>query len=148
MARARRLRKPILKLTDEDFNEHGLQELLTRKRGCAQEINIDGSSRACRRTITGWPGGKPGRPKLHRRARVSRTENPRGHVHPKRVVVFSPHPDDDVISMGGTFMRLCEQGHEVHVAYQTSGNIAVFDDEALRHTSTSSSSSAPGRSAR
>src|SRR5262249_1914194 len=54
-------------------------------------------------------------------------------IFPKRVVVFSPHPDDDVISMGGTFIRLCDQGHDVHVAYQTSGNIAVWDDAAVRH---------------
>jgi glucosamine-6-phosphate deaminase len=111
--------KPILKLTDEDYNENGLQELLSA-RGGAYEINIE-VFRAMQHTITGWPGGKP----------VS--EGGTDTDYPKRIVVFSPHPDDDVISMGGTFIRLCEQGHEVHVAYQTSGNIAVFDDTAVRH---------------
>jgi glucosamine-6-phosphate deaminase len=113
---ARTLGKPILKLVEEDYNEHGLQPLLAQ-RGQAYDINIE-VFRALQRTITGWPGGKPG------------TE---GEAFPKRVVVFSPHPDDDVISMGGTFIRLCDQGHEVHVAYQTSGNIAVWDESAMRH---------------
>jgi glucosamine-6-phosphate deaminase len=110
------LSKPILKLTDEDYNEHGLQDLLAT-RGGAYDINLE-VFRALQKTITGWPGGKPEAP---------------GEAFPKRVVVFSPHPDDDVISMGGTFIRLCTQGHEVHVAYQTSGNIAVWDESALRH---------------
>jgi glucosamine-6-phosphate deaminase len=138
--------KPLLKLTDEDYNEHGLQELLSH-RGSAYDINIE-VFKAMQSTITGWPGGKPAsgavRPKTHdanpfapTRPEIiasERIEDGRGaHIFPKRVVVFSPHPDDDVISMGGTFIRLCEQGHEVHVAYQTSGNIAVFDDAALRH---------------
>lgn len=112
---ARLLDKPILKLTEEDFNEHGLGDLLAA-RGGAYEINLE-VFRSLQRTITGWPGGKPGR----------------DEEYPKRIVVFSPHPDDDVISMGGTFIRLCEQGHEVHVAYQTSGSIAVWDEAALRH---------------
>lgn len=119
---ARTLSKPILKLTEEDYNEHGLQELLATRPGGAYDLNIE-VFRAMQSTITGWPGGKRGRP------RRDGTEDP----FPKRVVIFSPHPDDDVISMGGTFIRLCEQGHEVHVAYQTSGNIAVFDDAAVRH---------------
>lgn len=115
------LKKPILKLTEEDYNEHGLQELLaTRARG-AYDINIE-VFRSLQETITGWPGGKPN----HR-------ESGRSEIFPKRVVVFSPHPDDDVISMGGTLIRLCEQEHEVHVAYQTSGNIAVWDQAAVRH---------------
>ena len=113
---ARTLGKPVLKLVEEDYNEHGLQPLLA-SRGDAYDLNIE-VFRALNRTITGWPGGKPGKP---------------GEEFPKRVVVFSPHPDDDVISMGGTFIRLCDQGHEVHVAYQTSGNIAVWDESALRH---------------
>jgi len=75
-------------------------------------------------TITGWPGGKPNADDTHRPERAKPDK--------KRVVIFSPHPDDDVISMGGTFLRLVEQGHEVHVAYQTSGNIAVHDYDALR----------------
>jgi glucosamine-6-phosphate deaminase len=119
------LKKPILKLTDEDYNEHGLQELLSA-RGGAYDINID-VFRSLQATITGWPGGKPD-------GLVAPTEpTPGGEIFPKRVVVFSPHPDDDVISMGGTFIRLCDQKHDVHVAYQTSGNIAVWDESALRH---------------
>jgi len=114
--------KPILKLTDEDYNEHSLQDLLSC-RGRAYETNID-VFKAMQGTITGWPGGKP----------VGGRGVPGGcDTFPKRVIVFSPHPDDDVISMGGTFIRLCEQGHDVHVAYQTSGNIAVWDESADRH---------------
>ncbi len=118
---ALKLKKPILKLVAEDYNEHGLQELISA-RGTPYSINIE-VFKYLRDTITGWPGGKPGRPR----------RDGRPDVFPKRVVVFSPHPDDDVISMGGTLIRLCEQGHEVHVAYQTSGNIAVFDEKAMRH---------------
>ncbi|MBS0198344.1 MAG: glucosamine-6-phosphate deaminase [Planctomycetes bacterium] len=126
---ARQLDKPILKLTDEDYNEHGLQDLLAA-RGSAYDINIE-VFRAMQRTITGWPGGKP---KDANRSEMGASRGvPGGDIFPKRVVVFSPHPDDDVISMGGTFIRLCDQGHEVHVAYQTSGNIAVWDESALRH---------------
>ncbi|MFM8635081.1 MAG: glucosamine-6-phosphate deaminase [Planctomycetia bacterium] len=117
-----KLGKPILKLTDEDYNEHGLQDLLSC-RGRAYDINIE-VFRAMQNTITGWPGGKPAE---------SRGMHGGSVEFPKRVVVFSPHPDDDVISMGGTFIRLCEQGHDVHVAYQTSGNIAVWDESADRH---------------
>lgn len=124
---ATELNKPILKLTDEDYNEHGLQDLLSA-RGGAYEINIE-VFKSLQRTITGWPGGKPGRPRFIPGQGIDSTLP---DVFPKRVVVFSPHPDDDVISMGGTLVRLCEQGHEVHVAYQTSGNIAVFDHAAAR----------------
>ncbi len=119
------LKKPILKLTDEDYNEHGLQEL-TANHGSAYEVNIE-VFRGLADTITGWPGGKPDpqkRPGDRRRASDA--------IFPKRIIVFSPHPDDDVISMGGTLIRLADQGHEVHVAYQTSGNIAVFDHDAMR----------------
>lgn len=126
---AQKVDKPILKLVEEDYNEHGLQELLSA-RGSAYDLNIEIFKRV-RNTITGWPGGKPGRPRFLPGIGVEAENGP--DVYPKRVVVFSPHPDDDVISMGGTLIRLCEQKHEVHVAYQTSGNIAVFDDEALRH---------------
>ncbi|MEL7239211.1 MAG: PIG-L family deacetylase, partial [Planctomycetota bacterium] len=123
--KATTLGKPLLKLTDEDYNEHGLQELIA-SRGGAYDINIE-VFKSLQRTITGWPGGKPkGRPDYSGIDRAS-------DAFPKRVIVFSPHPDDDVISMGGTLIRLCDQGHEVHVAYQTSGNIAVFDDTAMRH---------------
>jgi len=114
--------KPLLKLTDEDYNEHGLQELLTTRSRGGYEINIEVFKNR-QDTITGWPGGKKGQ----------LDEGGKPEIYPKRVVVFSPHPDDDVISMGGTLIRLCEQEHEVHVAYQTSGNIAVFDEAAVRH---------------
>jgi glucosamine-6-phosphate deaminase len=125
---ARTLKKPILKLTEEDYNEHGLQDLLATRPGGAYDINIE-VFRGLQGTITGWPGGK----KEHARRDGASAHSIVADIFPKRVVIFSPHPDDDVISMGGTFIRLCEQGHEVHVAYQTSGNIAVFDDAAIRH---------------
>lgn len=116
------LKKPILMLTDADYIENGMSELLADL-GPAYDINIDIFNKL-QNTITGWPGGKPNADDSHRPERAKPTR--------KRVLLFSPHPDDDIISMGGTFMRLQEQGHEVHVAYQTSGNIAVADDEALR----------------
>ena len=122
---AQTLKKPLLKLTDEDYNEHGLEELLAAH-GPAYNINLD-VFRDLQETITGWPGGKPN--ELKRLGDISR---PTDKIFPKRVLIFSPHPDDDVISMGGTVIRLADQGHEVHVAYQTSGNIAVFDADAIR----------------
>ncbi len=122
---ARHHKKPILKLTDEDYNEGGLQDLLA-KHGQAYDINIT-VFRYLSNTITGWPGGKPTSSKRPDDRRRTTDE-----VFPKRVIIFSPHPDDDVISMGGTLLRLVDQGHEVHVAYQTSGNIAVFDDDAIQ----------------
>lgn len=115
--------KPILKLTNKDYNQHGLNELLALY-GSAYNVNIK-IFNDLQRTITGWPGGKPNADDSNRPERST--------PYPKRVIIFSPHPDDDVISMGGTFQRLVEQGHEVHVAYQTSGNIAVGDDEAIRY---------------
>jgi glucosamine-6-phosphate deaminase len=117
--------KPILKLTNKDYNQHGLDELLALY-GSAYNVNIK-IFNDLQRTITGWPGGKPNADDSNRPERA----NP----FPKRVLVFSPHPDDDVISMGGTFQRLVDQGHEVHVAYQTSGNIAVGDEEVIRYVS-------------
>ena len=129
---ARTLEKPLLKLTDEDYNEHGLQELIA-SRGSAYELNIE-VFKAMQATITGWPGGKPADDAGHGGyPTAGMFQHANADVFPKRVVLFSPHPDDDVISMGGTFIRLCDQGHEVHVAYQTSGNIAVFDEAAIRH---------------
>ncbi|HTV48527.1 MAG TPA: glucosamine-6-phosphate deaminase [Phycisphaerae bacterium] len=122
---AETLNKPILKLTDEDYNEHGLQDLVAARES-AYEINIS-VFRALQETITGWPGGKPAGMK-----RPGDINRPTDAVFPKRVLIFSPHPDDDVISMGGTLIRLADQGHEVHIAYQTSGNIAVFDTDAVR----------------
>jgi glucosamine-6-phosphate deaminase len=114
--------KPVLSLTNNDYNEYGLSELLT-ERGDAYAINLD-VYYMLRDSITGWPGGK-------RDGLPSHPERP--EPWPKRVLLFSPHPDDDIISMGGTFRRLHEQGHEVHVAYQTSGNIAVTDEFVIRH---------------
>ena len=117
-----RLKKPILKLTNKDYNEIGLSELLALF-GSAYNVNIK-IFNDLQHTITGWPGGKPNADDTYRPERAK--------PFPKRVVVFSPHPDDDVISMGGTLRRLVQQGHEVHVAYQTSGNIAVGDEEVVR----------------
>ncbi len=122
---ARQHDKAILKLTDADYNEEELQDLLA-KHGPAYNINLS-VFRHLHSTISGWPAGKPAHAKQP-------GDRPQKHeeIFPKRVLIFSPHPDDDVISMGGTLIRLVEQGHEVHVAYQTSGNIAVFDDDAIR----------------
>lgn len=115
--------KPILKLTNKDYSEHGLGELLALY-GSAYNVNIK-IFNDIQHTITGWPGGKPN---------ADDTDRPeRATPYPKRVLIFSPHPDDDVISMGGTFRRLCDQHHDVHVAYQTSGNIAVGDEEVVRY---------------
>ena len=122
---ADRVSKAILKIEAEDYNENGLQELLA-ERGSVNDLNLE-VFRSVQRSITGWPGGKPAG-----RKRSGDIDRPTNEVFPKRILIFSPHPDDDVISMGGTLIRLVDQGHEVHVAYQTSGNIAVFDSEALR----------------
>ena len=116
------LDKPILKLTDKNYNDNGMSGLLTEE-GTAYELNIKMFNKL-QHTITGWPGGKPFSDDSNRPERATPAR--------KRVLIFSPHPDDDVISMGGTFDRLVAQGHEVHIAYQTSGNIAVSDEEALK----------------
>ena len=117
-----KLNKPILSLTTNDYNESGLSDLIVEK-GDSYEINLQ-VYYMLRDSITGWPGGKPN---------VTIPRHPeRSSPYPKRCLIFSPHPDDDIISMGGTFMRLVEQGHEVHVAYQTSGNIAVTDEFVTR----------------
>ena len=113
---------PILKLTNKNYNEGGLGELLTLYKS-AYEVNINVFN-DLQHTITGWPGGKPDADDTYRPERSK--------PYPKRVLIFSPHPDDDVISMGGCFHRLILQGHEVHIAYQTSGNIAVTDEEVTR----------------
>ncbi|RIJ42328.1 glucosamine-6-phosphate deaminase [Pontibacter oryzae] len=120
---SQKLGKPILKLTEEDYNNHGMAQLATEF-GPAYNINIDIFNKI-QHTITGWPGGKPNADDTQRPERAEPAQ--------KRVVIFSPHPDDDVISMGGTFIRLVDQGHDVHVAYQTSGNTAVWDDDVLRY---------------
>lgn len=115
-------KKAVLKLTNEDYNEYGMGNLIAEY-GSAEQINLKVFN-TLQRTITGWPGGKPNADDSKRPERAT--------PFPKTSLIFSPHPDDDVISMGGTLLRLVDQGHEVHVAYQTSGNIAVFDDEVIR----------------
>jgi glucosamine-6-phosphate deaminase len=119
---AQKLKKSVLSLTAHDYTENGLSDLLVEK-GDAYEINLQ-VFYLLRDTITGWPGGKPNS--------VIPAHPERSAPHPKKCLIFSPHPDDDIISMGGTFMRLHDQGHEVHVAYQTSGNIAVSDEFVTR----------------
>jgi len=114
--------KSILRLTDKDYNDNGMSNLLVEG-GSAYDLNIKMFNKL-QHTITGWPGGKPNSDDSNRPERATPEK--------KRIIIFSPHPDDDVISMGGTFDRLVEQGHEVHVAYQTSGNIAVSNYEALK----------------
>ncbi|MGN8072830.1 PIG-L family deacetylase, partial [Mucilaginibacter sp. 22184] len=115
--------KPVLKLTEEDYNNHGMAQLAVEQ-GPVYNINIDIFNQI-QHTITGWPGGKPDADDSQRPERALPAK--------KRSIIFSPHPDDDVISMGGTFIRLVDQGHDVHVAYQTSGNTAVWDDDVLRY---------------
>jgi glucosamine-6-phosphate deaminase len=120
---AKKQNKPILKLTESDYNNNGMAQLATEL-GPVYHINIR-IFNTIQHTITGWPGGK---------FNADDSQRPeRANPQVKRSIVFSPHPDDDVISMGGTFIRLADQGHEVHVAYQTSGNTAVWDDEMLRY---------------
>lgn len=119
---ALKLGKPVLSLTNSDYNEYGLSDLLVEN-GDAYEINLE-VYYMLRDTITGWPGGKPN---------AVIPEHPeRSAPYPKKIIIFSPHPDDDIISMGGTFQRLQEQGHDVHAACQTSGNIAVTDEFVTR----------------
>jgi glucosamine-6-phosphate deaminase len=120
--------KSILKLTDEDYNKNGLSDLLALE-GSSYELNIKMFNHF-QNTISGWPGGKPNSD--------DSTRPERKDPNPKRVIIFSPHPDDDVISMGGTFDRLVSQGHEVHIAYQASGNVAVSDHDALKFIEVSS----------
>ena len=117
-----KVNKPILKLTQNNYLENGLVELL-EKYGPYDKINIDVFN-DLQHTITGWPGGKPNAD--------DSTRPLKSKPFPKKVLIFSPHPDDDIISMGGTFIRLTHQGHDVHVAYQTSGNVAVHDDVVLQ----------------
>lgn len=120
---AQTVNKPILKLTEEHYNNHGMAQLAVEQ-GPSSKINIDIFNQI-QHTITGWPGGKPNADDSQRPERALPAH--------KKSLIFSPHPDDDVISMGGTFIRLVDQNHEVHVAYQTSGNTAVWDDDVLRY---------------
>lgn len=114
--------KTILSLTDKDYNDNGMADLLALDD--SYDLNIEMFNKL-QHTITGWPGGKPNADDTHRPERATPAK--------KRVMIFSPHPDDDVISMGGTFDRLVEQGHDVHIVYQTSGNIAVSDTDARKY---------------
>jgi glucosamine-6-phosphate deaminase len=115
-------KQSVLKLADRDYNNNGMSDLLAQQ-GSAYDMNIN-MFNVLQHTITGWPGGKPNTDDSNRPERANPST--------KRIILFSPHPDDDVISMGGTFSKLIKQGHDVHVVYQTSGNIAVTDDEALK----------------
>ena len=120
---ALKLKKPVLSLTNNDYNEYGLGDLIVEK-GDAYEINLAGILYACAIPLQDGP--------VANRNRILPTHPERSEPYPKKVVIFSPHPDDDIISMGGTFQRLHDQGHDVHVAYQTSGNIAVTDEFVTR----------------
>ena len=122
VALCRQTGKPVLKLSTKDYIDHFMGHRI-EEYGSAGLVNI-AVFNELQHTITGWPGGKPDADDTYRPERA----NP----YPKRVVVFSPHPDDDVISMGGTIRRLMQQGHDVHIAYETSGNIAVNDEEVSR----------------
>jgi glucosamine-6-phosphate deaminase len=117
-----KLDKPILKLTNQDYNDNSLSSIVANH-GAAYDINLK-VFKMLQKSITGWPGGKP--------ESVDSGKPERAMPYPKKVLVFSPRPADDVIAMGGTLKRLIQQGHNVHVAYQTSGNIAVSDDEVLK----------------
>ena len=119
---ALKLNKTVLSLTSDDYKENSLSDLLVLKES-VYDINLQ-VFYMLRDSITGWPGGKPNA--------VIPAHPERSEPHSKKVLIFSPHPDDDIISMGGTFMRLHDQDHEVHVAYQTSGNIAVTDEFVTR----------------
>ena len=115
--------KPILKLTNKDYNDYGLSELVALY-GSGYNVNID-IFNDIQHTITGWPGGKPNADDTYRPERAT--------PYPKRVLAFSPHPDDVILAMGGTLRRLVDQGHEVHVAYETSGDVSVSDEDMLRY---------------
>ena len=121
------VKKPILKLTYQDYIENSLGEMLEALQKSYDTINIEVFN-DLQHTITGWPGGKPNADDSTRPVPST--------PFPKRVIIFSPHPDDDVISMGGTFIRLVEHGHDVHVAYETSGNVAVHDDVVIQDLDT------------
>ena len=122
--------KAILKLTDDDYNEAGLHDL-QRIHGSAYEANLAGFY-DLQHTITGWPGGRDPSRTQPGAAPVRPLHSRSASIFPKRVLVLSPHPDDDVIGMGGTLCRLVEHGHEVHVAYQVSGEYSVSDEALMR----------------
>jgi glucosamine-6-phosphate deaminase len=122
------VKKGLQKLNDDDFRDHHLYELL-REKGPAEAIG-EAIFHDRMETIRPFPAGRVAVPAAGGAATPARRK---GDVQaPKTVLVFSPHPDDDVISMGGTIIRLHDQGHKVHIAYMTSGNVAVFDHDARR----------------
>ncbi len=123
--------KAILKLTDEDYNSHSLQELLSLH-GNAYEINLR-AFRQLQNTITGWPGGKPQDPTGKPVAQPRTLRSSSAAVFPKRILIFSPHPDDEVLSMGGTLIRLAAQGHDIRIANQVSGSDNVHDEVLHRY---------------
>ena len=115
--------KPVLKLTNKDYNDYGLSELVALY-DSAYNVNIK-IFNDLQHTITGWPGGKPDADDTYRPERAT--------PYPKRVLVLTPHPDDVVVSMGGTIRRLVQQGHEVSIAFQTDGDVGVSDEDMLRN---------------
>jgi len=128
---AQKTGKAILKLTDEDYNSHSLQELLSQY-GNAYEINLR-VFRQLQNTITGWPGGKPPGANKSPVMQPRPLRSPSAAVYPKRILIFSPHPGDDVLAMGGTLLRLAEHRHDVHIAYQVSGSGSVKDEVLQRY---------------
>lgn len=120
------IQRPVLKLIDEDYNEHGLSDLLSEQ-GPGYQLNIRIFNQL-QHTITGWPGGKPEEDDTYRPERAK--------PYPKRSLIFSPEPQDAVVGMGGTIDRLIEQGHDVWVISMTSGSLRVPDSEAYKFAST------------
>lgn len=118
-------KRPVLKLTDEDYNEHGLSDLLSEQ-GPAYQLNIRIFNQL-QHTISGWPGGKPNADDTFRPERAK--------PYPKRALIFSPEPQDAIVSIGGTIDRLIEQGHDVCLVSMTSGNLRVPDSEADKFAS-------------
>jgi glucosamine-6-phosphate deaminase len=118
--------RPVLKLIDEDYNEHGLSDLLSEQ-GPGYQLNIRIFNRL-QHTITGWPGGKPDADDTYRPERAK--------PYPKRCLILSPEPQDAIVGMGGTMDRLIEQGHDVRLIALTSGSLRVPDSEADKFAST------------
>ena len=123
---SQRADRPVLCLTDSDYEAHGLSDLVAHT-GSVETLNRE-IHRHLVGCITGWPGGKPSALK-----RPGDIDRPGDDIQPKRILIISPHPDDDVISMGGTMGRLVQQGHQVFIAYAVSGHHGVLDEDAHRH---------------
>lgn len=118
--------RPVLKLTDEHYNEFGLSDLLSEQ-GPAYQLNIRIFNQL-QHTITGWPGGKPDEDDTYRPERA--------RPFPKRCLIFSPEPQDAIVAMGGTIDRLIDQGHDVSIVALTSGSLRVADSEADKFAGT------------